>query len=114
MRHTTPFRRALFAAVAIVQMAVPAIVAVADAELAVRAAGAVQVHVEDHTSRDCRPAHPDDCALCQLLSHLAFPRATSAVVPVASVVRSTTGDDASPLASSTVRSLQRTRAPPIG
>lgn len=25
-------------------------------------------HVEDHTRRTCLPAHPDDCALCRVLS----------------------------------------------
>ena len=101
------------AALAIVQMAVPALVALADAELASRSAGA-QVHIEDHTRRACKTVHPDDCALCQFLSFLSPQRANATVLPVAEVARSHVCTDTSRLPSSIVRALHRTRAPPVG
>jgi hypothetical protein len=114
MRRLSPTRRVLFAALAIVQMAVPALVAIADAELESRAGGASRVHIEDHTQRSCRAPHPDDCALCQFLSFLAPQRAGATVLPAADVARPVICDDASRLPASIVRALQRTRAPPAG
>jgi hypothetical protein len=114
MRRLSPARRLLFGCIAIVQVAMPALVALADAELASRSGGAAVVHIEDHTTRACRAVHPDDCALCQFLSLLAPQRAGAAVLPAADVTRSVVGDDASRLPASIVRALQRTRAPPVG
>jgi hypothetical protein len=113
MRQLSPTRRALIAVLAIFQMGVPALVTVADADLALNSAGA-QVHVEDHTGRNCRPVHPDSCALCQLLSHLTPQRAGAPVVPSTVVARSGPCDDASTLLSYIARSLERSRAPPVG
>ena len=114
MRRFSPTRRVLLAALAIVQMAVPALVAIADAELASRSGGAAVVHVEDHTQRSCRAPHPDDCALCQFLSLFAPQRAGATVLPAADSARPVVCDDASRLPASIVRALQRTRAPPVG
>ncbi|MFI5310767.1 MAG: hypothetical protein ACHQQ3_06010 [Gemmatimonadales bacterium] len=113
MRHLSPTRRLLVAALAVVQMAVPALVAIADAELASRSAGA-QVHIEDHTRRACTPAHPDDCALCQFLSSLSSERGSGVALPVA--LAATTGPvcDSSRLPAWVAVALQRTRAPPVG
>ena len=71
MRRRSLLSRILLAAVAIVQMAAPPLAVVADARLIAGAGGAPQVHVEDHTQNGCRPVHPDDCALCQLLTHFS-------------------------------------------
>jgi hypothetical protein len=114
MRRLSPTRRVLLAALAIVQVAVPALVAIADAELASRSGGVAVVHVEDHTGRACRAVHPDDCALCQFLSLLSPQRAAAAVLPASDVARPVVCDDASRLPASIVRALQRTRAPPVG
>ncbi len=113
MRHLSPTRRVLIAALAIVQMAVPALVAIADAEAASRSAGA-QVHIEDHTRRSCTAVHPDDCALCQFLSLLSPQRAHAAVLPAADSARPHGCADITRLPTSVVRALQRTRAPPVG
>jgi hypothetical protein len=113
MRQLSPARRGLIALLAIAQMAAPAIVTVADARLAAQSGGAQQVHVEDHTGRGCRPAHPDDCALCQLLSHIVAPRAGAAVLPSAVVLRGGSGQDIAAVVSSAERSLERSRAPPV-
>jgi hypothetical protein len=114
MRRITRAHRGLVVALAIVQMAAPALVAVADAELAARARGSAQPHVEDHTRRACRPVHGDDCALCQLLSHLASSRTDAPVVPEAVSERVHDCRDASQLPVSSTRALERTRAPPVG
>jgi hypothetical protein len=114
MRRITRAHRALLAALAIVQMAVPALVAVADAELAARARGAAQAHVEDHTRRNCRPVHAGDCALCQLLSHFTPQRPSATIVPGTDSERVRDCRDASRLSSLTTRALERSRGPPIG
>jgi hypothetical protein len=114
MFRLTPTRRALFAAFAIVQMAVPAVVAFADADLALASGGVTQVHVEDHTGRNCRPAHPDDCALCRLLSHFSPQRGQAAILPRVAVVRPGLSADVAPLLSFIAGALARSRAPPVG
>ena len=114
MTRLSRLHRLLVGALAIAQMAVPAIVAIADADLAARAGGAEQVHIEDHTRRNCRPEHPDSCALCQLLSHLSPQRASALLVPATSTDRPATCDDAARLATSFTRARERTRAPPVG
>lgn len=113
MRRHSPTRRILVAALAILQMAVPALVAIADANAASRSAGA-QVHIEDHTRRACKAVHPDNCALCQFLSFLAPQRASATVVPVAALGPSRGFDDAARLPGAIARTLHRTRAPPVG
>jgi hypothetical protein len=114
MRQLSPTRRVLVAVFAIAQMAVPALVSIADARLVSGSAGAVQVHVEDHTGRGCRAVHPDDCALCQLLSHLSSQRAAAATLPSCAIVRSGVRRDTAPLLSFDARALERSRAPPVG
>jgi hypothetical protein len=114
MRQISPFRRLFIVALAVLQMATPAALAAADALLEARAGGPGVVHVEDHTRRNCRPAHPDDCALCQLLSHFSPERSAAPGVPSARVVRVHVGDDASFLPSFAARAHQRSRAPPVG
>jgi hypothetical protein len=114
MRQLSPTRRVLIAVFAIAQMAVPAFVSVADARLVSGSAGATQVHVEDHTGRGCRAVHPDDCALCQLLSHLSSQRPAQATLPSGAIVRSRVRCAAAPLLSFVARARERSRAPPVG
>ncbi|MFI5233053.1 MAG: hypothetical protein ACHQSE_11155 [Gemmatimonadales bacterium] len=108
-----PLSRVLLAAVAIVQMAVPVLAVVADAKIILDSGGAPQVHIEEHTQKSCRPVHPDDCVLCQLLTHFSAPRGSAPVVPVAPASRCAAADDASLLPISITRAQQRTRAPPV-
>ncbi|MGH7656156.1 MAG: hypothetical protein ACREN6_16005 [Gemmatimonadaceae bacterium] len=105
--------RVLLAAVAIVQMAVPVLAVVADARLILDSGGPPQVHIEEHTHKSCRPVHPDDCVLCQFLTHFSAPRGTAPAVPVAAASRRPTRDHASSLPASIARAQQRTRAPPV-
>jgi hypothetical protein len=113
MSRRRPFTRILLSAVAIVQMAVPVLAVVADARLIIDAGGAPQVHIEEHTQKSCRPVHPDDCVLCQLLTHFSAPRASAPAIPVAAASRCAVRNDASFLPASIARAQQRTRAPPV-
>ncbi|HEV8411438.1 MAG TPA: hypothetical protein VGQ30_13075 [Gemmatimonadaceae bacterium] len=113
MRRRSLLSRLLLCGVAIVQMAAPPLAVVADARLTADSAGASQVHVEDHTQKNCHPVHPDDCALCRLLTHFSAPRAASPSVPIVASARCTACDDAIFLPASIARAHQRTRAPPV-
>ena len=113
MPRFSPARRFLFAALAIMQMAVPVLAVVADAKLTADSAGAPQVHVEDHTQKQCRVVHPDDCALCQLLSHFSAPRTAGPVVPSQIATRFSVRHDAALVPTSIARAHDRTRAPPV-
>jgi hypothetical protein len=105
--------RVLLSAVAIIQMAVPALAAVADARLVSDSDGPQSVHVEDHTQKSCRPVHPDDCALCRLLTHLSAPRPAAPALPAETTARCTVSNDASRSPASITRAQERTRAPPV-
>ena len=103
----------LLCAVAIIQMAVPVLAVVADARLVSDSDGPQPVHVEDHTQKSCRPVHPDDCALCRLLTHLSAPRPSAPALPAETTARCTVGNDASRRPASITRAQERTRAPPV-
>jgi hypothetical protein len=113
MRRLPLLSRLVLCALAIVQMAAPALAVVADARLIADAGGAPQVHIEDHTQKGCRPVHPDDCALCQLLTHFSAPRATAPLVPGEIAARCAFVDTASTRPATITRAQQRTRAPPV-
>jgi hypothetical protein len=70
--------RFLWHLTAALQLVVPVMVTLADAELE-RSARSAQAasHIEDHTRKDCAPIHRDDCALCK---HLITPFAKRAPV----------------------------------
>jgi hypothetical protein len=57
---------------AVLQFALPAAASVADARLERESAG-VQAHVESRTEASCRPVHPAECALCQLVWRTSAP-----------------------------------------
>lgn len=113
MRRLSPVSRILIAAIAFVQMAVPALAVVADAQLLADSGGAPQVHIEDHTQKSCRPVHPDDCALCQLLTHFSAPRGSAPELPVATGASCAAHEGPSLHLASISRAQQRTRAPPV-
>jgi hypothetical protein len=113
MRRRSFLSRITLSAVAIVQMAAPALAVVADARLIGDSAGVPQVHVEEHTQKSCRTVHPDDCALCQLLTHFSAPHASAPVLPAGTSQRCAVGTDASLRPASISRTQERTRAPPV-
>ena len=114
MRPLGPVRRALLLALSIVQMGAPGLAAVADAALSTRAGSAeARTHVEDHTRRSCAAVHPDECALCQLLSHLARERtADSAPSSARQSHDGAARQDVSISLAARVRAAERPRAPP--
>lgn len=97
---------------AVLQLAWPAAVSVADAMQAAAATQAIGSHVEDRTGATCRAVHPPDCALCQALTTPATP-ARPALPEIARVVR-----DGAPVrwavrgTSGEPGARPRTRAPP--
>lgn len=111
MRNRSLFTRIALSAVAIVQMAVPVVAVVADARLV--AGGAPLVHIEEHTQKGCRAVHPDDCVLCQLLTHFSAPRSSGPTVPILPVARCAARRIASYTLTSIFRAHERTRAPPV-
>jgi hypothetical protein len=99
---------------AVLQFALPTAATLADARLERQSAGA-QAHVESRPDASCRPVHPAECALCQLVLRVSAPAANQA--SLAAVVRvvvrppiadrprqALAGPTGSPLA----------RAPPLG
>jgi hypothetical protein len=113
MHRRSALSRIFLCGIAIVQMAVPVLAVVADARLIADSGGAPQVHVEDHTQKSCRPVHPDDCALCQLLTHFSAPRASGPKLPPATTARCAVAGDAALRPASIARAQERTRAPPV-
>lgn len=114
MRRLPAFLRAFLGLLATVQMAAPAIVTFADARLAAASIGTAKVHVEDHTGGGCRPMHPDDCALCQLLSQFGSSIVHVPGVPSSRIVRRGVGEDGVSTVDRFTVALQRSRAPPVG
>lgn len=107
-------RRAVFALLAIVQVAASPLAMLGEAQLVV--AGAQRghhSHIEDHSRPDCAPLHPDECVLCQFLAHV-----TPEGAPPRPPVFIARGNIAVPgylhsQRASAARALERTRAPPI-
>jgi len=103
--------RALAAFCTLLQVALPATVALADARL--DAAPVAPVHVESKSSASCTLVHPDNCALCQFLSALnplpqdqavRLPEPPAYLIPVA---------DRIPAPSVIQPASRRARAPPV-
>ena len=113
MRRLPTFVRALLGLLATVQLAVPAIVTLADARLASASVGTASVHVEDHTGGGCRPVHPDDCALCELLLQSGSACAHIPDVPSSRIVRRGVGEDSVSTVDRFTVALHRSRAPPV-
>ncbi len=114
MRRLPLTHRLLLVGLAIVQMATPALVVAADGKLASRSSMvAGQVHIEDHTGAGCHPVHPDNCALCQFLTHhvSASQGAPSAVVAIREQVPRWSAPHQN---HSFARGVERSRGPPVG
>src|SRR5256885_14796506 len=68
---------------ATLQLALPPVLTVMDANLAAAVAGTVRVHVESTSTPDCHRAHRADCAFCQFLSNYFGTVRTATPAPVA-------------------------------
>lgn len=97
---------------AVLQFALPAVVSGVDANLE-RDGRSQVVHIESKSSTSCRPVHPAECALCQLLTTHVAP--STAVVPPAIAARTPSGVVTECLAPATasLEHLPPARAPPI-
>jgi len=74
MRRSTGLTRFLWRITALLQIVLPPLLMVADAQLEREAMSArAYAHVESNTSTDCVPVHALDCALCQHLASSAKP-----------------------------------------
>jgi len=114
MRRLPTVLRALIGLFATIQVAAPAIVTFVDARLASASVGTSTVHVEDHTGGGCRPVHPDDCALCQLLSQSGSSCVHVPGVPSSRIVRRGVGKNRVSTVDRFAVALPRSRAPPLG
>lgn len=96
---------------AVLQFALPAAASVADAHVE-RESRAQLAHVESTSTTSCRPVHPAECALCQLVSRdVARPAGSSALV-VATVGTGPIADELLIPASAARGRLPSARAPP--
>jgi hypothetical protein len=99
---------------AVLQFALPAAATLADAQLERQSVG-VLAHVESRSDATCRPIHPSECALCQLVLRVAAAAAGQA--SVVAVVRVAV---LPPIADGAWHSLAAptgsvlARAPPVG
>jgi hypothetical protein len=72
---------------AVLQFALPTVALLADVRLERDSLQAAGAHVEAGSTKACHPVHPDECALCQVLSRTATPAAAPALPAIAAVVR---------------------------
>jgi hypothetical protein len=83
MRRPSAVIRLVWIGFAMLQVAEPAAVQLADGHLeATSPVSASRIHVEDQANGRCAPVHPSDCALCRFLAQpLVLP--ARAVPPLA-------------------------------
>jgi hypothetical protein len=99
---------------AVLQFALPAVATYADALLERDAAATQTAHVESGSSDGCRPVHPAECALCQLVTRSSAPAADAPSWPDA--VGVVEQPPVELLGQCTLEGLRRTalaRAPPL-
>jgi hypothetical protein len=99
---------------AVLQFALPAAAALADARLEREGASAQGPHAESRSDASCRAVHPAECALCQLVSRASAPAMQDAGAPeiVVAVPQPVVGERPWRALSGTSR-LALARAPPL-
>jgi hypothetical protein len=65
----------------VLQFVLPAAATFADARLEREGAVAQGAHVESKSNASCRPVHPAECALCQVVSRASAPAVQDAGCP---------------------------------
>jgi hypothetical protein len=114
MRPRSLWSRLFIVALALLQATAPMLASAAEGEYArTRIGAADETHVEDHTQRNCAPAHPDSCALCQFLANATPDTPAQAFVPVCDGGRVAHVREASSLPAQLARAQRHSRAPPI-
>ena len=66
---------------AVLQFALPTAASFADARIERESSAAPGSHVESRSDASCRPVHPAECALCQLVSRASTPAVQDAGCP---------------------------------
>jgi hypothetical protein len=111
MSTRRPFSRALWLLVAALQLVLSG-AAIADARVEAESiASGPTSHIEEHGGANCPRVHPEDCALCRILSTSATPAAAPAIVPEA-VLRIVPASDGPVTVARLGVHAARSRAPP--
>jgi hypothetical protein len=97
---------------AVLQFALPSVAMLADVRLERDSQQAPGAHIESGSTKACHPVHPDECALCQVLSRTATPAATPALPAIAAVVRPSARRAIARPASRAPATAELPRAPP--
>ena len=110
--HRTAAWRTFATFWAILQIVLPGATLLADARLERDAARSPGAHIESTTTSACRPAHPDECALCQFLSRAAAPSESPALPAIAQQVRPVSTSPVPRHATRDLADVGQPRAPP--
>jgi hypothetical protein len=107
-----PALRAYWLFYAILQLVLPGAASIADARIEAESVSARPTsHVEEHGGAHCPRVHPEDCALCRVLSATGTPApATAASLPTA--LRIAPPSDAPVVSGRLGQHSARSRAPP--
>jgi hypothetical protein len=98
---------------AVLQFALPAVASAADAH--VEREGRAQVaHVESTSTSSCRPVHPAECALCQLITSQSAATPASMLPAIAARVPGGVVAECLTPATAWLERLPLARAPPLG
>lgn len=97
---------------AVLQFALPTVALHADVRLERESQQALGEHVESGSTKACRPTHPDECALCQVLSRTAPTAEATALPAIAAVVRPSATLPIARLANVAAAAAELPRAPP--
>jgi len=97
---------------AVLQFALPGVALLADAAIERDSRAAPGAHVESGTSQTCRPVHPEECALCQVLVRVAPPSGSPALPAIADAVLPSATSPIPRHATRTFAALALPRAPP--
>lgn len=97
---------------AVLQFALPMVALHADLRLERESQQATGAHVESGTTTACRPVHPDNCALCQVLTRNGAPTQAATLPCIASVVRPSPALTIARLTTLAAAAAELPRAPP--
>jgi hypothetical protein len=97
---------------AVLQFALPSVAMLADVRLERDSLEAPGAHVESGSTKACHPVHPDQCALCQVLSRTAPPGEATALPAIAAIVRPSATLPIARLATRAAATAELPRAPP--
>src|SRR5215207_2619935 len=97
---------------AVLQFALPGVAMLADARIERDSRAAPGAHVESGTSQACRPVHPEECTLCQVLVRVAPPSESPALPAIADAVRPSATSPILRHATRALAAVALPRAPP--